>query len=159
MVNEEFRNIDENATIEKAKRVLSEYTQWRLKSRRVSFDLQSPVMDGMPKNRSFSNREEEKRTNKSNADFMANTVVDVINGIADISEVTEDYAAILRMVYIKHYSNVRCMRELGLSEKTFYRYRKTALLAFASMYPPVVEKLLVHKTMAGKEGDSVLTWF
>ena len=159
LINEEFRNIDEDATIEKAKRVLSEYTQWRLKSQRVSFDLQSPAMDGMPKNPSFSNREEEKHASKSNADFMANTVADVINTIGSVSEVTEDYASILRMVYIKHYSNVRCMRELGLSEKTFYRYRKMALLAFASLYPPVVEKLLVHKTIADKKSDSILTWF
>ena len=158
MINDEFKNIDEDKTIEKAKRVLSEYWQWKMKSRRVSFDLQSPAMDGMPKIPSFSNSAEEKHANKANADFMANAVINVIRAIASVSEVTEDYAALLNMIYIKRYSNVRCARELGVSEKTFYRYRHIALLAFASLYPANIEPLLVHK-VGSYNGDSVLTWF
>lgn len=159
MINEEFRNIDEDKTIENAKRVLNEYSQWRLKARRVSFDLQSPSMDGMPKNHSFVNHEVEKHANKDNAEFMASMVINVINAIGEVDEVTEYYAGILKMIYVKHYSNIRCMQELGLSEKTFYRYRRTAYLAFASVYPPKLEKLLVHNSVPNKSGDSVLTWF
>lgn len=139
-----FRNVDEDKTIENAEQVLKDYWRWRYKAKRVDFNLQSPAMDGMPKAQSFENTAERKHVNKSNASFMANLVVNVINSLT-IDEGTEKYTAVLNLFYIKRYTKTHCMNEMQISDKTFDKYLREAQLIFAEMYPDAVQDLIVRK--------------
>lgn len=140
-----FKNVDEDRTIENAKRVLSDYRKWVLRARRVSFSLQSPTMDGMPKSPSYGNHIEEKHVNKLDAEFMASLVTNVIAAI-EVDEGTAVYSKLLELKYIKRYTNVKCARLLdNLPDRTFDKYHRQALLMFAEVYPDAVEDLIVHK--------------
>lgn len=152
-MNNIFKNVDEDRTIENAKRVLGDYRKWLLRARRVSFSLQSPTMDGMPKSPSYGNHEEEKHVNKSNADFMAHLVTEVIKAI-EVDEGTAVYSKLLELKYIKHYTNVKCARLLDdMPDRTFDKYHRQALLMFAEVYPAPVEDLIVHKYEPVKTPD------
>ncbi|MFC6202590.1 ArpU family phage packaging/lysis transcriptional regulator [Lactiplantibacillus nangangensis] len=139
-----FKGVDKERTIVNADRVLNSYRKWRLRAQRVSFNLQSPAMDGMPKSPSYGNSIEDKHVNKSNADFMANLVIRVIDAIT-IDEGSEIYSKLLTLLYIKHYSKTKCMVSLNISDKTFNKYLKQAQLTFAEIYPDKVENLIVKK--------------
>lgn len=140
-----FRGVDEDRTIANAKRVLREYYKWRLRARRVSFSLQSPAMDGMPKSPSYGNHVEDKIVGKANDEFMANLVVNVIKAI-EIDDKTSTYSRLLQLKYIRRYTNVKCAQELNnLPDRTFDKYHREALLLFAEVYPDAVEDLIVHK--------------
>jgi len=139
-----FKNVDEDRTIDNAKRVLGDYWKWRLRARRINFNLQSPAMDGMPKSPSYSNHNEDKQVIKANADFMANLVVQVIGAIA-YDEVSEVYSKLLKLFYVQRFSKTKCMVNLNISDKTFDKYLKQAQLMFAEVYPDSVEDLIVKK--------------
>ena len=141
-----FRNVDEDATIDNAKRVLGDYRRWKLKARRVSFSLQSPTYDGMPKSPNYENTADQKHVNRLNAQFMYTLVEKVIDAVGEI----DDHAAVLSKVllykYIYGWTNVKCVQELdSMAERTFDRYLREALLTFAEIYPDGVEDLIVKK--------------
>lgn len=139
-----FKNVDEERTIANAKRVLKKYRIWRLRARKVNFNLQSPAIDGMPKSPSYGNTIEDKQSEKNNANFMADLIIDVINSIT-VDEQTATYSELLKLFYIKRYSKTRCMVELNISDKTFNKHLKQAELMFAEMYPEETENLIVKK--------------
>lgn len=148
-----FKDVDEDRTIVNAKRVLGDYYKWKLRARRVSFSLQSPAMDGMPKSPSYGNHVEEKHVNKMNAEFMANLVINVIKAI-EIDDKTAIYTQLLQLKYINRYTNVKCAQELdNLPDRTFDKYHREALLLFAEIYPDAVENLIVHKYEPVKQLD------
>lgn len=148
-----FKDVDEDRTIVNAKRVLGDYYKWKLRARRVSFSLQSPTMDGMPKSPSYGNHVEEKHVNKMNAEFMANLVINVIKAI-EIDDKTAIYTQLLQLKYINRYTNVKCAQELdNLPDRTFDKYHREALLLFAEIYPDAVENLIVHKYEPVKQLD------
>lgn len=148
-----FKDVDEERTILNAKRVLGEYWKWKLKARRVSFSIQSPAMDGMPKSQSYGNHVEEKHVNKMNAQFMANLVINVIKAI-EIDDKTAIYTRLLELKYIRRYTNVKCAQELaGLPSRTFDKYHREALLLFAEIYPDRVEDLIVHRYPPLKQAE------
>ena len=144
MMESIFKDVDEERTIANAERVLKGYWKWRLRARRVNFNLQSPAMDGMPKSPSYGNHIEDKQVSKANDDFMANLVVKVIEAVT-IDEETEKYSELLMLLYVKRYSKTKCMISLNISDKTFNKYLKQAQLMFAEIYPDGVEDLIVKK--------------
>lgn len=142
-----FKGVDEEHTSANAERVLKDYWKWRLRARKVNFNLQSPAMDGMPKSPSYGNHIEDKQVIKANNDFMASMVVRVIAAIT-IDEMTEIYSELLTLYYIKRYSKTKCMMKLNISDKTFDKYLKEAQLMFAELYPDSIENLVVKKYKA-----------
>ncbi|WP_369957247.1 ArpU family phage packaging/lysis transcriptional regulator [Levilactobacillus brevis] len=141
-----FKNVDEDKTIDNAKRVLGEYRRWKLKARRVSFSLQSPTYDGMPKSPNYENTADAKHVNRLNAQFMYTLVEKVIDAAGEIDDSTAVYSKILLYKYIYGWTNVKCAQRLdSMAERTFDRYLREALLTFAEIYPDAVEDLIAKK--------------
>lgn len=112
----------------------------------MSFSLQSPTYDGMPKSPNYENTADTKHVNRINAQFMYTLVERVIDSAGEIDDSTAVYSKILLYKYIYGWTNVKCAEELdSMAERTFDRYLREALLTFAEIYPDTIEDLIVKK--------------
>jgi len=71
----------------------------------------------------------------------------------EIDDGTAIYSKLLWSKYVRHWTSVKCAEELGLPERTFNTYHRTALLMFAEAYPPLVAKLVVTKYESEKRSS------
>lgn len=136
-----WSGIDEKATYEAAKQVLSEYQDWKLDALNFSLALKSPVMDDMPKSESFTNTNEEKLLDHSNAQFEVELRERTINVMRTIDDKHELLADLLYYRYIRNLEVKRVCQKLeahyqvAMPERTYNDYLHTAVLDFAMIYP------------------------
>lgn len=145
-------SIDDDATAKNAEALLLEYPHyWRL-ARQASYGLQSPKMDGMPRS--------DSAVNKSDLAIIGN--IDAQQWVHICNKVLEDmeqtqwgktqrWHAILREKYVRGLPDYTVMSNLNIEKSQYYDERRDALVAFAEMWPPVLNKLVVSRDISGAE--------
>lgn len=133
-------HIDQEATAANAELVLTDYTHRRARVRRWSMDLQSPAMDGMPRNDSVENTAELKivdHLSDSQFVYRCDHILECIE--------SDEYRSILKYTYYRPLATVEDVQErLNMTSSTYYRQRTKALNAFAELWPPKPSALLVY---------------
>lgn len=135
-----YSKLDKRATAENAAAVLSDYPHRRARSLSWSMDLQSPSMDGMPRNDSVDNRTEHKIVDHLDDEQFVRRCNNILATITN-----ETYRNILRFTYLHPLVSVEAVQErLHLAPSTYRRQREEALVAFAELWPPIPSELLVY---------------
>lgn len=135
-----YSRLDKKATAENAAAMLSDYPHRLARSRAWSMDLQSPVMDGMPRNDSIENRAESKVVDHLDDEQFVRRCDNIVRAITN-----ETYQNILRFTYMQPLESVEAIEErMFMAPSTYRRQRVEALVAFAELWPPVPSNLLVY---------------
>lgn len=128
-----FSRINEEATIENAKKFLSEYRHYHRIELRSVIALQSPVISGMPSGDSKGNTNEDRVISHLDAKTYCATCRHAIEAIE-----SDTYRKILSETYIKPvYNDDLIMSDVGLEHSRFYDVKNDALIAFAEICPPM----------------------
>ena len=136
-----YSRIDRKATAANAEAVLMDYQHHYARVISWSMDLQSPNMDGMPRNPSVDNNAEIKITNRLSDEQFVKRCNNIVQRIEN-----ETYRNIIRFTYFRPLPTVRDIEErLALSPSTYRRQKQEALVLFAELWPPVPSELLVYK--------------
>lgn len=124
--------LNREETAANAESVLIDYRHRKARARGWSMSLQSPTMDGMPRNQSTDNKVESKIVNYLSDDEFVQQCLEVISGIEKA-----EYRKLLELTYIKPLPTVtRIAEAVHLSRAKYYRDKEAALIAFAELWPP-----------------------
>lgn len=124
-----FPEVDEEATINNVKQLLSNYHHFKALSRRPIGQLKSTVISDMPKGDSYGNRIEDDYVNGFSAQQIETNCRYAIEAIEN-----DEYRVILHDKYVGFKTDQVIMDDLHLAKKTYYRHAKRAYLTFAEVY-------------------------
>ncbi|QPI89320.1 DUF1492 domain-containing protein [Lacticaseibacillus paracasei subsp. tolerans] len=131
--------LDREETAANAESVLIDYRHRKARARAWSMALQSPTMDGMPRNETVENTAEGRIVNHLTDDEF---VTRCQNTIACIEK--PEHRRLLELTYIQPLATVEDIAErLSLSRATYYRDKENALIAFAEVWPPAGSSVLL----------------
>lgn len=134
--------LDYKQTAANADRELKKYRHRHQKSlRRDVLGVQSPGMDGMPRNDSIDNGQENKLVQfLSDGEFVQK----VRNAIGLIED--DQQRELLDLLYIKHPLTVEAIMErMHISNTAYYNLKQSALCSFAEVWPPAPSELLAYR--------------
>lgn len=135
-----FPEVDEEATINNVKQLLSNYHHFRALAHRPIGQLKSTVISDMPRDDSYGNRIEDDYVNGFSAQQIEVNCRHAIESIEN-----DEYRIILHDKYIgMGKTDQAIMMDLNLAKKTYYRHAKRAYLTFAEVYG--IQELREFKT-------------
>lgn len=126
-----FPEIDKKATIKKVNHFLKVTLPQMVRiSGRSMTDLQSPIIDGMPKAKATGNVAEATITRHLVAEQIVQQSVRAISHCSQVSQ------QILKPLYLSgnRYYDYQVRNKIGYQETQYYYYKNKALLSFADAY-------------------------
>lgn len=149
-----FSKLDSGATIDKTRSFLQLYQDYHRIERRDIISLRSPSYDGMPKAPHSNNAQEDKVVDHLSAAMICRDVRNAIDALEDWR-----FRYIINHTFIKSNDLIEIqMDELGVSRTRYSELKNEALIAFAEIYPPMLDEngkpddLMVFK---GSEIDAI----
>lgn len=142
LVQTYFRRLDHEETAKNAERLLGDFRHRENKAKRADvLGLQSPTIDGMPRNELVENSAERRIiSHLSDQEF-----VDRVKRAVECIE-SDEQRKILIGLYIGHPVKAETIMEaLGMSTTAYYHAKEEALVAFAEVWPPIPSELLVYR--------------
>lgn len=134
-------SLDRKETAKNAERVLSDFHHRKQRARAWSTALQSPQITDMPSSEPIGNPTEKKIVNHLSDDEFVARCIQIVEAIEDDTQ-----RGVLTYTYIKPLSSVELIAErLAISRQSYYRYKESALVAFAELWPPIPSELLVYR--------------
>ena len=135
----EIPEIDEKASRQQARELLSKYRRYsRMAGVRLT-DIQSPTIDGMPKSSSYENRAEAKIVNHIDAETIVHNCQQAMQLLGTTSYWVLYYTYFCEPA-LTHY---QIAAKVGYAAGSIDKLKLRGLLEFAEAYPG--EKLLVFK--------------
>ena len=124
---------ERDKTAANAERILLEYPRARSKTLRGAVSIQSPTLDGMPRNDTVSNR---------NEDRIINTLDKAMPNVSK----DPNWAKIIKLAYLlpQPMKDVAIQQRLGYGHTAYYDAKKEALCAFAELWPPFPTEIVTY---------------
>lgn len=144
LVQSYFMRLDREATAKNAERLLGDFRHREQKAKRADvLGLQSPTMDGMPRNETVENSAERRIISHLSDQEFVERVKRALECIED-----DTSRLILQSLYICRPIKAEALMErLTMSNTAYYHAKEEALVAFAEVWPPVPSELLVYRTV------------
>jgi ArpU family phage transcriptional regulator len=137
-----YSSIDRDGTAENAEMELMQWPHYWRMSRAQSYSLQSPKFDDMPKAPAVGNRTEDNIVDTLDAQKWVSVVKAIIE---DMKQTNDRYSKILRLRYITGLDNDVVQERIGVGKSQYFEDKKDALVAFAEMFPPHPNRLVVRR--------------
>ena len=137
---------DRDETAANAERILLEYPRAKSKTLRGAVSIQSPTLDGMPRNDTVSNRNEDKIINTlDDEDLVAQCDYIVNKAMPNVSK-DPNWAKIIKLAYLlpQPMKDVAIQQRLGYGHTAYYDAKKEALCAFAELWPPFPTEIVTY---------------
>lgn len=144
-VSQRFSRVDRIQTAKNADEILCQYAHHKAMASSWTFSLQSPNMDGMPRNDTVENTTELNAVQRiDDQQFVAQVEYILKEAMPSVAH-NPDWPRLLGLLYIRGLDVQSVQSILGVEHSAFYEMRRNALCCFAEWWPPFPSALVVMK--------------